>query len=228
MMVQAVEDESGDLTSQRDVEFRQHCERSKPRVVWNAETRCYLSALETETLMRSLSRCSIWPVEMTRVLSAATGKGKSKDETQLSVHGVAYMDLASLLYPGATRVFGAYPVVGFSETDQSNRTGHRNIRSILDVIYPKPNAAGEKHNPVQLCFYLLQCALSCITPIAWKYITVFLPILFVCGYSSPCYLKEVCFFQITTYNCCSSTVFSVSNWRACCRSVRHDEVHVWW
>ena len=146
MTIQTVEDESGDLTSPQDIEFRQHCERSKPRVVWNAETRCYLSASETETLMRSLSHCSVWPVEVTRVLSAATGKGKSKeDDVQLSMHGVVYMDLASLLYPGATRIFGAYPVVRFSETDQKIRTDGRNTHSILDVVHHKPNTGGEEH-----------------------------------------------------------------------------------
>ena len=151
-MVQAVEDESGDLTSPRDIEFRHHCERSKPRVIWNAETRCFLSSSETETLMRSLSRCSIWPVELTRVISAQTGKGRTKeDDIQMSMHGVAYMDLASLLYPGATRVFGAYPVVKFSEADQSNRTDHRNPRSILDLVHPKHNTAGEEYSAMTTC-----------------------------------------------------------------------------
>ena len=149
MMVQRVEDESGDLRSPQDIEFRQHCERSKPRVVWNAETRCFLSESETKTMMRSLPQCSIWPVEMTRVLSAATSKGRSKeDDVQLSMHGVAYVDLASLLYPGVTRVFGAYPVVGFSETDLSNRTDHRNPRSILDIVHPKANTAGEEYSMI--------------------------------------------------------------------------------
>ena len=149
MTIQTVEDESGDLTSPQDIEFRQHCERSKPRVVWNAETRCYLSSSETETLMRSLSHCSVWPVEVTRVLSAATGKGRSKeDDVQLSMHGVAYMDLASLLYPGATRIFGAYPVVRFSETDQKIRTDGRNAHSILDVVHHKPNTVGEEHTVI--------------------------------------------------------------------------------
>ena len=120
--------------------------------------------------MRSLSRCSIWPVEMTRVVSAQAGKGKSKEDIQMSMHGVAYMDLASLLYPGATRVFGAYPVIGFSETDQSNRTDRRSIRSILDIVHPKPNATGEECNSVSVpvaCEYQSSFLFSfiCLWPI---------------------------------------------------------------
>ena len=33
----------------------------------------------------------------------------------MSYHGVAYVDMAHLLYPGATRVRGAFKVVSYSD-----------------------------------------------------------------------------------------------------------------
>ena len=139
-MTLEVEDEAGYMRSPKDIEFRRHCEQSKPHVVWNKETRCFLSVSETETLICDLSKCPIWPVEMTRVASSPVSKGKFKDnEVRLSQHGVAYMNLSSLLYPGATRVFGAYPVVCFSEMEQRIRTECRDLNSILDIVHPKHN-----------------------------------------------------------------------------------------
>ena len=130
--------------SPRDIEFRQLCERRKPRVVWNTETRCFLSKSDNESLISDLFHCPVWPVEFTRVAAPPTSKGRSKDtDVRLSLHGVSYMDLSSLLYPGTTRVFGAYPVIAFSESDLSDRTDHRNICSVLEIVYPKPQGTSE-------------------------------------------------------------------------------------
>ena len=47
-----------------------------------------------------------------------TGKGKGREEeTLLSHHGVAYLDLSPLLYPGTSHVAGAFSVHPFSEAD---------------------------------------------------------------------------------------------------------------
>ena len=42
---------------------------------------------------------------------------QGEDETQLSFHGVAYVDMAPLLYPGARRVRGAYRLYPFYDSD---------------------------------------------------------------------------------------------------------------
>ncbi|KAG7276081.1 hypothetical protein CRUP_035157, partial [Coryphaenoides rupestris] len=48
---------------------------------------------------------------------AAQGGKVSEPEQQISFHGVAYVDMGPLLYPGATRIRGAYRVHPFSESD---------------------------------------------------------------------------------------------------------------
>ena len=41
----------------------------------------------------------------------------SEPEQLISFHGVAYVDMGPLLYPGATRIRGTYRVHPFSECD---------------------------------------------------------------------------------------------------------------
>ena len=132
------------MKSTREIEFRRHCERSKPRVVWNSETRCFLCKSENDALRCNLFSTPVWPMEITRVTTSPSSRGKSKDpDVRMSIHGVAYMDLSSLVYPGNTQVFGAYPVVAFSESDISERTNCKYICSILESIFPKPFGNGE-------------------------------------------------------------------------------------
>uniref|UniRef100_A0A8K9XPB6 Cilia and flagella associated protein 70 n=1 Tax=Oncorhynchus mykiss TaxID=8022 RepID=A0A8K9XPB6_ONCMY len=82
-----IEMEDGDLTSIEDRDFRKEAETNKKRVSWDTERRCFLDAEGGE------------------------------DETQLSFHGVAYVDMAPLLYPGARRVRGAYRLYPFYDSD---------------------------------------------------------------------------------------------------------------
>uniref|UniRef100_A0A4W5MX77 Cilia and flagella associated protein 70 n=1 Tax=Hucho hucho TaxID=62062 RepID=A0A4W5MX77_9TELE len=83
-----IEMEDGDLTSIEDRDFRNEAEANKKRVSWDTERRCFLDA-----------------------------DGAGEDETQLSFHGVAYVDMAPLLYPGARRVRGAYRLYPFYDSD---------------------------------------------------------------------------------------------------------------
>uniref|UniRef100_A0A8C7L6W7 Cilia and flagella associated protein 70 n=1 Tax=Oncorhynchus kisutch TaxID=8019 RepID=A0A8C7L6W7_ONCKI len=82
-----IEMEDGDLTSIEDRDFRKEAETNKKRVSWDTERRCFLDA------------------------------DGGEDETQLSFHGVAYVDMAPLLYPGARRVRGAYRLYPFYDSD---------------------------------------------------------------------------------------------------------------
>uniref|UniRef100_A0A673WNV1 Cilia and flagella associated protein 70 n=1 Tax=Salmo trutta TaxID=8032 RepID=A0A673WNV1_SALTR len=83
-----IEMEDGDLTSIEDRDFRKEAETNKKRVSWDTERRCFLDV-----------------------------DGAGEDETQLSFHGVAYVDMAPLLYPGARRVRGAYQLYPFYDSD---------------------------------------------------------------------------------------------------------------
>uniref|UniRef100_A0A673WM01 Cilia and flagella associated protein 70 n=1 Tax=Salmo trutta TaxID=8032 RepID=A0A673WM01_SALTR len=82
-----IEMEDGDLTSIEDRDFRKEAETNKKRVSWDTERRCFLDV------------------------------DGGEDETQLSFHGVAYVDMAPLLYPGARRVRGAYQLYPFYDSD---------------------------------------------------------------------------------------------------------------
>ncbi len=99
LLPNAVEDEKGHLKNPSDIEIRRLAECTKPSVSWNMELRVLLSSKTTSAFLSSLSLCSLWPVEVIRVLNIA-GKGKLKDETTLGYNGISYVDLSTLLYPG--------------------------------------------------------------------------------------------------------------------------------
>uniref|UniRef100_A0A4W5K8V0 Cilia and flagella associated protein 70 n=1 Tax=Hucho hucho TaxID=62062 RepID=A0A4W5K8V0_9TELE len=117
-----IEMEDGDLTSIEDRDFRNEAEANKKRVSWDTERRCFLDADGAACLSRRIAESRLWPVEVMRSPQVGATKGgkagKDKgDETQLSFHGVAYVDMAPLLYPGARRVRGAYRLYPFYDSD---------------------------------------------------------------------------------------------------------------
>uniref|UniRef100_A0A4W5MVJ9 Cilia and flagella associated protein 70 n=1 Tax=Hucho hucho TaxID=62062 RepID=A0A4W5MVJ9_9TELE len=117
-----IEMEDGDLTSIEDRDFRNEAEANKKRVSWDTERRCFLDADGAACLTRRIAESRLWPVEVMRSPQVGATKGgkagKDKgDETQLSFHGVAYVDMAPLLYPGARRVRGAYRLYPFYDSD---------------------------------------------------------------------------------------------------------------
>ena len=86
----------------QDVKFRKSAECDKPHVVWNVERRCWLQPEANTSLLQLLSKCPLWPVEVGRwSVPSGGGRGKGKEEEPiLSFHGVAYVNLSPLLYPG--------------------------------------------------------------------------------------------------------------------------------
>ncbi|XP_019862810.1 PREDICTED: cilia- and flagella-associated protein 70-like [Amphimedon queenslandica] len=132
----AIEDESGQISSYDDIDFRRLAESRRPRIVWNSELRTYLTPTLNTALLRQLSRSPIWPVELVRISSSSSGRGKSKEEeTTISHHGVAYLDLSSLLYPGVTRVFGAYYVESLNEIELGERTNEVHTKNVMESLY---------------------------------------------------------------------------------------------
>ncbi|XP_006637093.3 cilia- and flagella-associated protein 70 isoform X1 [Lepisosteus oculatus] len=123
------EGEDGELTGVEDREFRADAECARKRVSWDTERRCFVEAGGLGCLLRRIADCRFWPVEIMRTPQSNTTKagktGKDKggeDDGQISFHGVAYVDMAPLLYPGVKRIRGAYPVVPFYETDLLAKT----------------------------------------------------------------------------------------------------------
>ena len=75
-------------------------------------------------------------MELIRISSASSGRGKSKEEeTMMTHHGVAYINLSSLLYPGVTKVFGAYCIDSLNEAELSEKTNDVHNKNIMEVIY---------------------------------------------------------------------------------------------
>ena len=57
----------------------------------------------------------------------AAAKGKKEDDGHVGFHGVVFLDLAPLLYPGVRRIHGAYKIRPFSEpelTEKVNKNLH--------------------------------------------------------------------------------------------------------
>ncbi|XP_076787316.1 cilia- and flagella-associated protein 70 isoform X2 [Arvicanthis niloticus] len=110
------EEEEGELNHPEDREFRNQAECTKKRIVWDLESRCFLHPTAVSSLQKRIADCRLWPVEITRVPMIVMPKAKpgklekTEDENQLSFHGVAYVNMVPLLYPGVKRIRGAFHV----------------------------------------------------------------------------------------------------------------------
>lgn len=80
------------------------------------------------SLQDKIAKTRFWPLEVVRtpqVAAAKGGKGKGgDDDAHTSYHGVVYLNLAPLLYPGVKRIRGAYKVHSFTEPDLTEKVGH--------------------------------------------------------------------------------------------------------
>ena len=79
------------------------------------------------SLQEKIARNRIWPVEIIRLpmLSVAKGRGKqqsSDEEQNVTFHGVAYVNMAPLLYPGIKKIQGAYLVKPFIDSEVFDKT----------------------------------------------------------------------------------------------------------
>ncbi|XP_077996402.1 cilia- and flagella-associated protein 70-like isoform X2 [Glandiceps talaboti] len=118
------DEEDGDFTAKDDRDFRMEAEMEKTRVTWNTERRCYMDANAVQSFQNKIAQTRVWPVEIMRtpVPQATKGKGKSEDETPIFYHGVSYVNLAPLLYPGVKKIRGAYKVMAFNEHEVFEKT----------------------------------------------------------------------------------------------------------
>ncbi|KPP77678.1 hypothetical protein Z043_102879, partial [Scleropages formosus] len=121
--------EVGDLTSTEEKEFRVEVETNRKRVSWDTERRCFMDAGAVACLIRRIVDCRLWPVEVMRspdpgvTRGGKQGKDKpAEDEIQIPFHGVAYLDMVPLLYPGVKHIRGAYLIYPFYETDLQAKT----------------------------------------------------------------------------------------------------------
>ncbi|XP_002122550.2 cilia- and flagella-associated protein 70 [Ciona intestinalis] len=127
------EEEKGDFSGKEFSDFRNEAETEKNRISWDVEKRCYLDPDAKAEFQNKISQTRYWPVEVMRnvpsqsKVPAAAGSKKDKnapaeDDGHISFHGVVYVDLAPLLYPGVCSVAGAFAVHPFNESELKEKT----------------------------------------------------------------------------------------------------------
>ncbi|XP_059213993.1 cilia- and flagella-associated protein 70 isoform X2 [Centropristis striata] len=116
-----IEQEDGELNGLEDQEFRNEAETTRHRVSWDTEMRCFLDAGGTTRLRQKITESRLWPVEIMRSLApltkAAETKMPAEENQEIPFHGVVFVDMGRLLYPGVSRIRGAYSVQPFSEAE---------------------------------------------------------------------------------------------------------------
>ncbi|RXN24181.1 cilia- and flagella-associated 70 [Labeo rohita] len=137
----------GDLTDIEDKDFRADAECNQKRVSWDTARRCFIDAGGVACLSRRIAECRLWPVEIMKAVQTVptkggkTGKDKQgEDEAQISFHGVVYMDLVPLLYPGVRRIHGVYRIYPFYDSELLNKT--QRTYSVLKECSRAPAALG--------------------------------------------------------------------------------------
>uniref|UniRef100_A0A9J7X8B3 Cilia and flagella associated protein 70 n=1 Tax=Cyprinus carpio carpio TaxID=630221 RepID=A0A9J7X8B3_CYPCA len=150
----------GDLTDIEDKDFRADAECNQKRVSWDTARRCFIDAGGVACLSRRIAECRLWPVEIMKAIQTAPTKGGKtrQDEVQISFHGVVYMDLVPLLYPGVRRIHGVYRIYPFYESDLLNKvseyqshpheTNHasnqdQSLDLLTDVVFLQPDSQGK-------------------------------------------------------------------------------------
>ncbi|XP_052768283.1 cilia- and flagella-associated protein 70-like isoform X5 [Mya arenaria] len=135
-----IDDEDGDFRGKEEREHRTIAEQEKNRVTWNTERRSYLEGSAIKSLQDKIAKCRYWPVEVMRLPQPASGKGKKNkgddhadtkkgvdDDGSVSFHGVAYVNLAPLLYPGVKRIRGAYKINSYTDQALFEKTKRRGV-----------------------------------------------------------------------------------------------------
>lgn len=58
-----------------------------------------------------------------------------EEDPQIPFHGVVFLDVGRLLYPGVTRIRGAYSIQPFSETELLNKVKQIHILKPLSISF---------------------------------------------------------------------------------------------
>uniref|UniRef100_A0A5F8HJ97 Cilia and flagella associated protein 70 n=1 Tax=Monodelphis domestica TaxID=13616 RepID=A0A5F8HJ97_MONDO len=101
-------EEDGELNHPEDKEFRNQAETFKKRIVWDLESRSYLDPVAVVNFQKRIADCRFFPVEIARVPVAP-----GEEEAQFNFHGVAYVNMVPLLYPGVKRIRGGFRVLPY-------------------------------------------------------------------------------------------------------------------
>uniref|UniRef100_A0A087XCB7 Cilia and flagella associated protein 70 n=1 Tax=Poecilia formosa TaxID=48698 RepID=A0A087XCB7_POEFO len=117
-----IDHEDGELTSLEDQAFRDEAEITKNRVRWDTEIRCFLDACAASRLKEKITDSRLWPVELMRTSIPLSRLGDENPE--IPFHGLIFVDMGRLLYPGVSRIRGAYTVHPFYESELLNKVSN--------------------------------------------------------------------------------------------------------
>ncbi|CAF0849700.1 unnamed protein product [Brachionus calyciflorus] len=119
-------EELGDFQAKEDLEYRLTAEKEKHRIVWQAERRCFLNQTSNLAMRDQVLKARYWPIEIMRSSIPTGVKGKRDEDLNMSYHGVVYIDMQPLLYPGATHIRGAYKIYPFQDGEYATKTKRKN------------------------------------------------------------------------------------------------------
>ncbi|XP_043935317.1 cilia- and flagella-associated protein 70 [Protopterus annectens] len=151
------EEEDGELNRKEDRDFRLEAETDKRRVMWDTERRCFIDPAAVLCFQKRIAECRFWPIEIMKIPQIAGVKGgggkpgkgeKAEDDGQISSHGVAYINMAPLLYPGVQRIRGAYQVVAFNEAEVFSKTKRQH--SVLREVVRQGSVMGKAGGPISM------------------------------------------------------------------------------
>ncbi|XP_018426892.1 PREDICTED: cilia- and flagella-associated protein 70 [Nanorana parkeri] len=163
----AYEEEDGEMNRKEDKEFRMEAETQRKRVMWDTERRCYLDKSALNSFQKRIAECRYWPVEIMRAPVSTTSKSKpgktekSDEDPQISFHGVAYVNMVPLLYPGVKRLRGAYRILAYQDAEVLEKTKvhssvlrdflrHNSLMSKLAAAPLGPNSSHVKLAPSRM------------------------------------------------------------------------------
>ncbi|XP_054869735.1 cilia- and flagella-associated protein 70 [Amphiprion ocellaris] len=133
-----IEQEDGELTGVEDRVFRDEAETKKSTVSWDTEMCCFMDAGGSNRLHQRISESRLWPVEVMRSLVPLAKLGESSPE--IPFHGVAFVDMGKLLYPGVKRIRGAFSVQLFTEAELLSKA-KRTVSVLKDQVKAAANQA---------------------------------------------------------------------------------------
>ncbi|CAH8509985.1 unnamed protein product [Schistosoma haematobium] len=140
--------EDGDFPMGQYSTLRNSANSVKNKVVWNQQHRRLLNTPSQLKLKERISAYKFLPVEVFCMQGSSSGRKKKDDEPTYTHHGVAYVNLTPLLYPGVDYVRGAYKIYPFNQKEYEEKTKRQNslLRDVLNKVSVQstPNVQTDK------------------------------------------------------------------------------------
>ncbi|CAH8483524.1 unnamed protein product [Schistosoma turkestanicum] len=140
--------EDGDFPVAQYSALRNSANSVKTKVVWNQQHRRLLNKSSQLKLKEKISAFKFLPVEVFCMQGGSSGRKKKDEEPTYTHHGVAYVNLTPLLYPGVDYVRGAYKIYPFNQKEYEEKTKRQNclLRDVLNkvAVQSTPNVPTDK------------------------------------------------------------------------------------